>query len=287
MFNPERDRQILEALCRYYVLNRAQLQRLFFPSKQGDRIARRRLSELLDEQLINRAQAEVVLHGTGSTAPVYYPAQKGCHYLRDYYNDDRWLLTPTQRPQTHHIFHWLAVSEFHIAFDEARSLQTDVECLGWLNEWDVANQDEQEPAKHYRLYTLIQQHPKLVCVPDAAMLIAVRGNSKVHYIEIDRATSGTRQVAAQKTLGYAAMSERGLHRRHFPNAPLDAFTVLMVTQNSRRRDSLKSEIAKKPGAEMWRFASITELTPDRLLFEPVWHRCDDQVVPLVKRGGPQ
>ena len=39
MLNLDRDVDILKSLVKYYVLNRAQIQRLFFASSQGDRIA--------------------------------------------------------------------------------------------------------------------------------------------------------------------------------------------------------------------------------------------------------
>lgn len=282
MLNPDRDIEILRALCRYYVLNRAQVQRLFFASSQGDRIARRRLQELLNERLINRTQVQVMLPGTGSPAPAYYPSRKGCELLAEHDKDDRYYLTPTQTPNPHHLFHWLALSDVHIALDAALKLQPDAECLDWLNEWDIANKDEQQPERRYRLYTLIQDQPRLVCAPDAGLLLSVRGQSKAHYVELDRNTSGVRQIAASKTAGYAAMAERQLHRRHFPQATLDAFAVLSVSPSANRRDVLKRAIAEKPGAPLWRFACMADLTPEGFLSQAVWHRCDDQVVPLVK-----
>src|SRR6185369_16543392 len=104
------------------------------------------------------------------------------------------------------------------ALDEAIKSQSAVTLDGWLNEWDICNKDESAPEKKYRLYTLIRESPRLVCAPDAAFLLTVKGHSKVFYVEQDRATSGVYQVASSKSPGYAALAEAGLQRRHFPQA---------------------------------------------------------------------
>ena len=92
------------------------------------------------------------------------------------------------------------------------------------------------------------------------------------------------QIAASKTPGYAAMAERRLHRRHFPQTTLDAFTVLMVAPSERRRDALRKAIATKPGAALWRFVAASDLTPERFLLDPIFHPCDGEPVPLIKPG---
>lgn len=282
MLNLERDVEVLRSLARYYVLNRAQIQRLHFKTNQGDRIARRRLQELLSERLINRTQVQVLVPGS-SPAPAYYPSPKGCDFLHSATGDDRYLLTPTQTPNSHHLYHWLAISDVHIALDEALKT-SDAECPEWLNEWDVANKDAEAPEKRYRIYTLIQTAPKLVCAPDAAFLLSVRSMTKVHYLELDRGTSGVKQVASSKTPGYAAMAERALHLRHFSEPALTSFAVLMVAPTETRRELLRKAIGDKPGAPAWRFACKADLTPEKFLTAPVWHRCDGEVVPLVKGG---
>lgn len=278
----DRDIRVLETVARYYVLNRVQIQRLCFPSDRDGRITRRHIGALVHEGLLSRTQVQVVVPGSGSTAPVYFPSRKGCEFVAQETRDERYLLTSTQTPHAQRIFHWLAVSETHIAFDAALARQSDVRCDGWLNEWDVANKDETEPEMRYRIYTLIQDKPRLVCAPDAAFLLTVDGHSKVHYLEQDRNTSGAWQLAASKTAGYAALAERDLHRRHFPEATVESFSVLMVAPTERRRDALKQAIAEKPGAALWRFACSTDLTPEAFLSAPVWHRCVGDPGSLIK-----
>jgi hypothetical protein len=278
----ERDLSILLALVRYYVLSRAQIQRLCFPTDENGRVTRRRLQALLEAKLLSRTLMQVINPRAGAPAPVYFPARGGCALLAEYANDERFLLTPTQTPQNHHLFHWLAVSETHITFDRAIAAQHDVALDDWLSEWDIANKDEPAPEKRFRIYTLINESPRLVCAPDAAFGLSVAGHSKVFYLEQDRNTSGVNQIAGSKTPGYAAMAERQLHRKHFPQTTLDAFAVLMVCPTARRRDALRKTISSKPGAFLWRFAAASDLTPDTLLFAPIFHRCDGEPVPLIK-----
>ena len=278
----ERDIAVLRAVVHYYVLNRVQIQRLCFPSDCEGRITRRRLQTLVSERFLNRTQVQVFHPGSGAPAPVYFPARRGCEFLAEHLGDERLLATPTQTPQSHHLFHWLAVTETHIALDAALANQSDVTLDDWLNEWDIVNKDESAPEKRYRIYTLINESPRLVCAPDAAFLLAARGHFKVLYLEQDRSTSGVAQIAASKTPGYTVMAERQLHRRHFPHTTLNAFSVLMIAPSERRRDALKKAIREKPGAALWRFASASDLTPENFLFAPIFHPCDGEPLPLIK-----
>ncbi len=281
----ERDIDVLKAVVRYYVLNRQQIQRLVFPTDPNGRVTRRRLQALVDAKLINR-QAMLVCHPlNGAPAPVYYPSRRGCEILHDQTGDDHYLATSTAPPLPHHILHWLAVSETHIAFDDAVSKQDEIKIDGWLNEWDTVNKDESAPERRYRIYTLLRENPRLICAPDSAFLLSLRGHRKVFYLEQDRATSGVQQIANGKTQGYAVMAERGSHRRHFPEATVDTFTVLMIAPTGRRRDALRKAIDSKPGAALWRFASVEDLAPDTLFTAPVFYPCNGEPAALVRVKG--
>ena len=124
--------------------------------------------------------------------------------------------------------------------------------------------------------------PRLVCAPVAAFLLSARDHAKVFYLEEDRATSGVQQIAATKTQGYAVLAEVFGHRRHFPEATIDKFTVLMVAPTARRRDALRKAIHDKPGSQLWRFASAEDMQPERFLHEPIWYPCEGDPAPLIK-----
>ena len=283
----ERDLQIVRALARYFVLNRQHLQQLCFPDDRDGRVTRRRLLKLVQSGLIQRQSLQMHDMLAGSPSSVYYPSRRGLEILSESDNDKRFLLVSSQSPQPHHVRHWLAVSETHITIDEAVARQTDVQLEGWINEWDtipappVAPSAESE--RRYQLLTILQESPRLSCAPDSAFLLARAGHKKVYYLEEDRNTSGVERVAASKTKGYAELAVRQGHRRHFPETTLPTFTVLMVAPSPNRRDHLRRAILRKPGWELWRFVSATEMTVESFLHERILYRCDsDEAVPLVQ-----
>jgi len=279
----DRDIDILRLVVRYYILNRPQIQRLCFKDHDSPRVSRRRLQTLVSANLINRHNLVFHHPRAGSPGPVYYPSRRGCEFLADYFDDEKYLLTPNQAPQSHHVFHWLAVSDTHITIDEAIATQDDVRLDGWLNEWDVVNKDESVPERRFQLYTLLRESPRLVCAPDAAFVLWVRQHKKVFYLEQDRDTCAARRVAASKTKGFHEMAARGLHLRHFPQATVPAFTVLLIAPKARRRDALRRAFRGKPGADLWKFAAATDLSADSFLHEPVLYPCEGDPMPLVKK----
>lgn len=278
----DRDLTVLIAVRRYYVLNRPQIQRLCFAGHGSGRATRRRLQYLVSSGFLNRLRLVVHHPHAGSPGPVYYPSRRGLEFLAEHLDDERYLAAPTQAPQAHHVFHWLAVSDTHIALDAAIAAQDRVRLLGWINEYDTVNVTESAPEKRFRLYTLLRESPRLVCAPDAAFLLSVDGHAKVFYLEQDRNTSGVRRVAAAKCQGYAVLADCALHRRHFPEATVPSFTVLCIAPNERRREALRKALADKPGAALWRFVSATDFTPQRLLQDSIYHRVDGEPLPMVR-----
>ncbi len=283
----DRDLSILRAVARYYVLNRQQIQRLVFPEDTHGRITRRRLQSLIDADLLSRQPMLVCHPGNGAPGPVYYPSLRGNALLAEMSGDNRFLVMSTQQPTMHHVWHWLAVSETHITFDEAiRSQDPDsgsnVQIAEWFNEYDVVNPAETLPEKRFRLYTLLRSSPRLICAPDAVFLLATRGHSKVFYLEQDRATTGVHQIAASKAQGYSVLAEVNGHRRHFPESTVESFTVLMVAPNARRRDALRKVIHEKRGAHLWRFASQEDVKPEKLFHDPIWYSCEGAPASLIK-----
>jgi hypothetical protein len=286
----DRDTCILSKVVKYYVLSRPQLQRLCFPSDKTGRVTRRRLQALVSSGLLSRHRAQVVYPNSAPAGSVYYPSEKGVTLLAEYTGDNAILLTPTQQPVPHHVAHWLAVSDTHISLNEAIAAQQRVILEGFINEWDVVNKEETEPHRRFRLLTLLTESPKLVCAPDAAFMLTVPVNSeqstavfsKVFYLEEDRATSGVNQVAARKCKGYAALAEARLHAKHFPATNVQTFTVLCIAPNARRREALRKAFGGKVGSQLWRFASVDELTPETFLHEPIWYPVSGEPMPLVK-----
>ena len=145
-----------------------------------------------------------------------------------------------------------------------------------------------EPERHFRLFEVVSDPgaPRVVCVPDAAFLLEKDGHCKVFYLEQDRdTTKSAERVAAAKCGGFSGLFAKQLHRKAFPETNVDKFMVLMLAPTPRRRDALLAAVAKRPGADLWRFASLTDLKPETFLAGPIWYPCEGEPKPLVK-GGP-
>lgn len=280
----ERDTHVLRTIADYFALSRMQVQRLCFPLDANGRITRRRLQTLIDAKFIQRHPVPVPVHGVGSPCPVYFPARRGCEFLADFLGDDRYRGLSAQTPQPHLLLHWLAISETHIALNASLPHAPGVTLDGWINEWATLNPLSNNPHERYQLYTVLDESPRLVCAPDAAFCLAVRGVSKAFYLEQDRNTSGVRQIATSKTKGYAVLAERMLHRRHFPHATLDDFVVLMVMPSAHRRDAVRKAMIelKVPGASLWRFATMHDLTPTQFLTAPVWYPVEGEPKAVIR-----
>lgn len=270
---------ILKIVAMYTTLTRMQIQRVC--GEKNDRVMRKRLLELCQERLLSKARQEVLNPSMTSTAPVYFSSRKGLEFLACELDDTSWLQCCSQTPNWQMLLHWTTVAEFHIRLDQAIAMQRDASLGGWLGEWDIANSDESAPHNRYRLFTLISERPRLVCVPDAAFLLCVNGFAKIHYVEVDRATSGINSIAHSKTPGFAALAEHNLHRRHF-ETNTDSFFVLSVSPTAARRDALRKAIASKRGAELWKFAAWPDLRPETVIHGPVWYRCHGEGQPLVR-----
>lgn len=237
----ERQRAILLAVARHYILTAAQVRRLIFrPEQDPDgRITRRLLSALVSNQLLNKTRCEVVNPLHGLTCPVYFPSRPGCELLAVSTGDPSYHLTPTQRPQWQNLRHWAILSDLRILFDDAIARQEDVAMPSFFNEFDVVNKDAADPAQRYRLYTLVEQTPRrLCCVPDAAFQLTASGGARAFYIELETGSNPPRKSAAEKTPGYTALAARSLHRRHFPEA--GDFRVLCFAPDVPWREALRA-----------------------------------------------
>ncbi len=280
-----RDIEVLASVARYYTLTRAQINRLHFPADHDGRITRKRLRVLHEAGLLNRTNMQVVNPAMGAPAYVYYPSARGCAFLAQELKDDRYLATCTLTPNWMYLYHWVEVAATHILLDQAAARLDGVRVDDWLSEWSIANPDEKEPEKRYKLYTRLG--PKLVCAPDAGFLLEKGGFRKAFYLEQDRdTTKNAERVAAQKCHGYASLYERRMHiARHFPTANVEKFSVLVIAPTVNRRESLRRAFSVKPAAWLYKVAAQTELSAETFLTGAIWHPCEGEAAPLLKEGG--
>ncbi len=291
-----RDISVLQAFANYYVMHRLQVQRLFFPSDSDGRLTRRRLKLMLDAGLITRFNLQPFHSALGAAIPIYYLTKRGCEILAEATGDFRFLNACTRTPKSSNLHHWVAVTDTHIAIDLALAGESEAELERWINEWDTVDEHAVTPEEKFSLYTIFEhgsefglgneesgpRKRRLVCAPDSAFLLNVAGYKKVFYVEEDRNLSAPKQIA-YKVPGYAALAERGLHRRHFPETNVAEFSVLMIVPTKNRVEILRRALRSSPGANLWRFVVKADLTPEKFLHEPIFHRCDGEPVALLKR----
>ena len=276
---------VLAVLAKYYVLCRPQIQRLCFPQHRDGRSTRKHLSKLVRAGCAKKHTAMIPYPSNGSGCPCYYLTQRGAEILASYHDDRRYKAVNTKAPRADMLLHWLQCNETRLNIEEAVSVHPEIALPAWYSEWQTMF--DEAGREQFYLHAVFRQNPPLSCSPDAAFLLEADGFRKVHYVEIDRNTSGVRSIAASKTPGYVELFNTQRYKQHFPATNVDLFTVLMVTTHPTRRNRLAEAIADKPGAALWKFVTQDDITPDNFPYGAVFFNCKGEPKPLVKRPGPQ
>jgi hypothetical protein len=288
---------ILKLIATYYTLTSSQIRKRIFPQKLNaigqlidpdptGRQTRRLLAEMLAQKLINKAHMQVTNPLHPVTASVYYPSKSGCEALAVQTGDMTWLASNWQQPIWQNLHHYLSLSELRLLIQDAIDAQDLVELPRYFNEFDVINPEAalSSPADRYHLYTvctLPEAKKRIVCIPDAAFKLQKKGGgSRAYYVELETG-SNPYKVAAEKTPGYAALAQGGLHTRHFPGVP--SFVVLVIAPNPGWRDGLRKCFAKKERPELYRFIARTELTKETFLHGEIVYSAKEGPMPLVKK----
>ncbi len=282
----ERQLSILRLVATHYTLTAAQFRRLLFRPEQArdGRLTRRLLATLVGMRLLNKARCEVVNPLHGLTCPVYYPSRAGCEALAVATGEPRFFQTPTQTPQWQNLRHWTCLSDLRILLDAAVRAQQLVEMPAFFNEFDAVKPEADNPADRFRLYTIVSHSPRrVVCVPDAAFAFRVQGASRAFYVELEMGTNPPNKTAAEKAPGYAGLAAQALYKRHFADA--GDFRVLCFAPDAGWRDVLRRAYARKDGAQLWKFAALSELRAETMLHAPLFYPAGDGIpAPLVKGG---
>lgn len=277
--------QVLRLLRRCKFVDRALVQRSFFPKDKDGSVTREFLRKLVSAGYARKLRAEVADPLTTSTAPVYVPTEGGCCVLATHTGDMALLLdcVPNCRAWVN-LRHWVCLSGLILTLEEALAAQRYVGCPRVLFEHDVINPEATEPKDRFKLYTEITKPSettrKLVCVPDAALELCVGAYQRAYYVEYERGLDAPSRVAASKTPGYQGLFESKRFQRHFPS--VSDFRVLTVCPSAAWRDALRRAVAKKKGAERWLFAARGDLTAKTFLHGPVFFGCEGEGRPLVK-----
>ena len=276
-----RDVSVLTVLAHVCVATAAQIRRQCFPNDPDGRITRRRLAALFASGLIQKTRMEVVNPVmSGMSAPVYFSARKGLEFLATHCEDPSYLSRSSQKPQWVHLAHWVALTDLHLLIDAAAARDSGFTLANWTNEYDEIQHDG-APEERYRLYTLLNQKPRLVSSPDYLFTLTSGAHTKVFFGELERGTNHPEKAAAEKSPGYAELARRKMHRRFCAEAG-DKFLVLVTAPDVKWRDYLVKAFSTKQEPTLYRIAALNDLTPETFFREPVWKRTDGTIGSLVK-----
>ena len=276
------------------------------------RVTRAYLQELCLEGYLNRLRMKMV-SSLGAGASIYYGTRKGRELLASEFGE-QYLHACIQTPNWQHAPHWLGCTDIKIIFRQSEAIQTQVKICPWLQEWDTVNPHD-PPEKHARMYTEFAGG-KILCKPDSGFALRSGPHAKGFVIEYDRQTTALSAICAGKNPGYMELARTKGHLRFFPGAA-DTFSILSVSLKPGRRDLLRKAMktwldgqAEKCRKEanaakalsfvsamkLWKFAAMSELTPETALHGAIWYPVEGDAAPLVKTpvaanagdgGGPQ
>ncbi len=281
----DRDASVLETLLFYGYLVTNQLRALFFQADKDGSVARDRLRKMDAAGLITRRRAEVANPFSSNTMPTWIITERGISALALYRDDTRFLSQKPPCTRSWQLFcHYVCVSDLAIKLRQSAAAQDRVQLGDMFFEHTVVNAEADDPAKRYRLYTVVCEQPKrVICAPDQAFEIRLGEHRMAYYVELERGSDSPVRVGFKKTPGYAAFAQARRWKTHFPQA--QKMKVLAVAPSANWRESLRKAIRDKPGAEMWMFAALGDVTPESFLCGPIWHTCEGEVRPLVRPVG--
>ena len=279
-------RQLLILCCffRFGPLTSTQIRDRFLPNDKSGRGTRRALEKLRRLGLLMKYTMHVLNPQNGASLPVHDITDRGREILSVAFGSDGYLVRPLGTVPAMHLFHATCVAGMYMTLDDAVAAQDLVEVQASYREHEVINKEEPDRAKQFSLFTHFCEKPRLVCQPDLGFALNVRGHVAAFYIEFETGSSGPRWVAQRKAKGYSELAKKSAHKRHFPKVTVSAPYVLAVGPNPNYRDALIRHMKSREGNDLWRFASVTDVSPDTFLFEPIWYRVgSDAPYPLVKR----
>lgn len=277
---PASHANVLRMLRRYKIAKRTQFQSLFFPNDKDGSSTRGALRRLGQQGFL-----KCIRPRENSSAPtIYIPTDAGCSILAAETGDMKHLLDCEPNTRACQNFpHWLTVTDLFLKIDAAIDAQSFIQQPYLWFEHDVLNFDAPEAELKYKLFTKVTD--KVSCVPDAASEIVVQIGSqtfhRAYYWEKEMGTNPPKRAAAMKAPGFFGLNQSKLFKRHFPDA--QDMRVVAVTPNPGWRDSMRKAMKDKPGADLWLFTAVTDITPATFLHAPIFFTTkDDQPRPFVK-----
>ena len=266
----ERDAELLTALFTHQLMDRGQIQALYFSSVPR---CNARLRQLFDQGLVGRTFSPLSPYGSQG---LYRISARAASIVAGRLDMDaaevkRLCRTGEESPQF--VEHTLAVVDFYLALRKSVVEHPDAVIETWLPELLCRHEYEvREPgapaARSVAIPPAGRGWRAQVFKPDGfARLWTPGGGYRSYFLEVDRGhTSSSRW--AQKLTFHRRYAESGLFAETYGGASGD-FTTLVITTGERRLAHL-SEIAQQEGACRFWFTTFSQVE-ERGALAPIWH----------------
>jgi len=255
----ERDVRVILAVHEYRALERDQIERLFFPSKNT---ANDRLSRLYQHRFLERRWLPVA-YGEGMGQAIYLLAERGADVVAEQLGIDRGAVNWKEshnKVGSPFLEHALMVNDVRITFSLAAQ-QAGYTIDKWVKE------DELKAAKEYvQLTSASGARRKVAVIPDAYFVLNL-GDKRAHFfLEVDRATEANKRWA-QKVQAYQVYTQSGKYTERFGTRSL---RVLTVTTGEKRLSNIKRATEEVSGGQMFWFTTFEKAQPGGVLKLPIW-----------------
>jgi hypothetical protein len=276
----ERERDVLHAVHRFRVLDRHQIQSLFFPNYSK---ACARLHLLYQHGFLERLyRLNYLSHAR--RGPVYRLGLRGAKMLADeivtplahfdYWGkgDDR----DGHQTQVGPVYleHLVLLADIRVALERAA---TNAGCSLplWQDEWDIRRAKRGDPVRFEPAPG--KGKATVTIIPDGYFVLTTTAGDTGHFfLEADRGTESIAEKWRRKILSYKALFSSGVfHRRYGIRETTTAFRVLVTTPSLTRAQNLKAA-AEKWGeprlSQLFLFGPILDVTIKDAIYAPIWLR---------------
>lgn len=271
-----RQTEVMLHLAGFRFLTQPQIDEFLFAGSSLTALSRqvivRRTLERLKTQGLVQATPRVVAPAGGTARLVYFLTAAGYSRAREQ-NSALRAGRPGIRSSTL-MEHGLACADVALAFRRLARSHAGHEVLEWECDWQAA-----------------ERLGSTVVVPDAHMSYATASDTLETFIEIDRATEGSK-VFRRKVRRYLDLYWSGDWRRHLKEWPI----VFTVTPSSTRARLLKRVTetvldAQGEGARIYRltkfrFATLDDVVAPAGPFAQIWHRAGESGLHAIVERAP-
>jgi Replication-relaxation len=281
-----RDEAIIEAVHHYRMLERRQVERMFFLTQPGRKTNTNRVRERL-RLLFQHGYVERVVRpyypGQGSAGPVYRLGVSGAKLLaqrtgisiREFrywgWGDDKDARRTRVHPE--YLEHGLALADVRHAVEQSAT-RHGWQIETWLDDLDLRHDQNWDTVEAAIIGKV--QLEKIPILPDSYFVLTTPQGRAHFLLEIDRATESIAATWQRKIAGYKEYVISGqFHRRHGVPWPQTPLRILTVTTSAKRAENLKAA-AERYGpiqaAPLFLFSTMGEVASDDVLTVRIWQR---------------